>query len=456
MDYGLQGLGDKRLDAIFTLLVQRASDCGRLVVRQLAFGRREEVKFGRFLGNTRFSFMDMVNSAVKLMGAACAGRHVLLIEDTSEISFGNAPFQQGLAMVGNGVEMGFYLHPVIAMDADEHLCLGLAGLEVFKRAPRTQHRDKLAFEDKQSFRWLSSARSARSHCATARAHTVVTDREGDIYEALCGYGDSKLNFVVRCWHNRPLAEGLDATALRDLINAWPLAGVHECALPRTDKRSAHTARLEIKYGVAALARPTRSTTKHLPTSLPVYVVDVRESADTVVNSEQPIHWILLTSHQVDSLDMARQITLYYAKRWTIEQVFRVLKSQGLHLQNALQHTFENLAKLAVVGLLAAVRVLQLVSARNHPEAPMAMAFDEQQSKVIEMLSPALEGKTLIQMNPHRPKTLAFAAWVVARLGGWKGYSKSERPPGPITMWIGLQKLQEYLQAFELFSKPDDT
>ena len=87
---------------------------------------------------------------------------------------------------------------------------------------------------------------------------------------------------------------------------------------------------------------------------------------------------------------------------------------------------------------------------------MSMAFDERQIKVIEMLSPSLEGKTQIQKNPHPLRTLAFAAWVVARLGGWKGYSKSERPPGPITMWLGLQKLQTYVNAQALFAKNNDT
>lgn len=456
METQLVGLGDKRLDVIFNTLVKRVSDFGSLIISRLSQGRWEEVKFGRFLCNDRFTFLDMIDSAVKLLAPICEGRHVLLIEDTSEISFGYQAFQQGLAPVGNGLEEGFYLHPVIAMDAEDNLCLGLAGLEVFKRAPRGPHRNKLAFEDKQSYRWLSAAQSAREHCGLAAGHTVITDREGDIYEALCGYVDNSLDFVVRCWHNRSLHDQRGIEGLWQLVDTWPIAGRYACSLPRTDKRSGHEGLLQVKYGEVALARPNSSMAKYLPPSLTVCVVEVREDPSTVVNNEQPIHWILLTSHRVDTFEMARKIILYYSKRWTIEQVFRVLKSQGLQLQNALQHSFESLSKLAVLGLIAAVRVLQLVSARNHPTAPMSMAFDERQIKVIEMLSPSLEGKTQIQKNPHPLRTLAFAAWVVARLGGWKGYSKSERPPGPITMWLGLQKLQTYVNAQALFAKNNDT
>ena len=61
----------------------------------------------------------------------------------------------------------------------------------------------------------------------------------------------------------------------------------------------------------------------------------------------------------------------------------------------------------------------------------------------------LEGRTARQQNPHPKHSLAWLAWIVARLGGWHGYYK---PPGPKTMrdrWdVFAAKLQGYAEALD--------
>ena len=245
--------------------------------------------------------------------------------------------------------------------------------------------------------------------------------------------------------------------LQQRIDQWEVQGAYKCDLPRTDKRSAHQALLEVKYGKVSLGRPEKTVSKHLPATLEVYVVEVKEHPSTVVNNEQPVHWRLITSHVVEGMEDARKIILWYTKRWLIEQVFRLLKKQGLDLTESLAHKYETLSRLAVVGLIACVRVLQLMTARDNPDnTPASIAFCEDEMKTIESLNPTLEGKTDIQKNPYPEKTLAFAVWVVARLGGWKSYSKSERPPGPITFFNGLKRLQNYLDLSILIYNSDNS
>ncbi|HWF94429.1 MAG TPA: hypothetical protein VG291_05670, partial [Xanthobacteraceae bacterium] len=51
--------------------------------------------------------------------------------------------------------------------------------------------------------------------------------------------------------------------------------------------------------------------------------------------------------------------------------------------------------------------------------------------VLDKLDAEFRGATALQRNPHRKKSLKWAGWIIARLGGWDGYPSS-KPPGPIT------------------------
>lgn len=447
-------LGDRRLDRTYYELIERVINRLSLAIRKISEGRSEEVRFGRLLRHSELCLSNMIQMGVEFSLSDTTDRHVLLVQDTSELSFGMYPFQSGFSEVGNGAELGFFVHPVIALDAKSHICLGLANVEVYKRGEKIADRNKEKFEDKQSYRWLSSIQTAKRNCGACQGITVISDREGDIYDALCAYKSDSMDFLIRSQHSRPLGGEDSGLKLPERIDQWEVQGSYQCVLPRTDKRSAHQALLEVKYGKVIMERPEKSVSKHLPPTLEVYVVEVKEHRSTVVNREQPIHWRLITSHEVDRMDKARQIIHWYTKRWLIEQVFRLLKKQGLDLAQSLAHKYETLSRLAVVGLIACVRVLQLLTARDNPDnTPINIAFSKDEIKIIEALNPTLEGKTQIQKNPHPEKTLAFAVWVVARLGGWKSYSKSERPPGPITFFNGLQRLQNYLDIHLMVNSP---
>jgi hypothetical protein len=62
------------------------------------------------------------------------------------------------------------------------------------------------------------------------------------------------------------------------------------------------------------------------------------------------------------------------------------------------------------------------------------------------ISNKLEGKTERQKNPRRPGSLAFVAWIAARMGGWNCYYK---PPGPKTMRTGWSRLAATLDGYML-------
>jgi hypothetical protein len=110
-----------------------------------------------------------------------------------------------------------------------------------------------------------------------------------------------------------------------------------------------------------------------------------------------------------------------------------------------------LAKLATAALIAAVRVMQLVHARDGTtEQSLADAFQAEDEPLIEPLVAKLEGKTEKQKNPHPPGTLARVAWVIGRLGGWSGYvGGGYKPAGSKTMHDGLLRFDAIKHGWEL-------
>jgi hypothetical protein len=159
---------------------------------------------------------------------------------------------------------------------------------------------------------------------------------------------------------------------------------------------------------------------------------------------------LLTTHTVETVAQALTVIGWYRQRWHIEQLFRTSKSHGLDIEDSVIEDGAALEKLAVIALISAAKTMQLVLARAAPnhDQPAEHVFDERQIEVIEALQARLQGRTSKQRNPYPPKSLAWAAWTIARLGGWSGY-ESERSTGPITMRNGLERFNAIAQGYFL-------
>ena len=106
-------------------------------LRRLGGHRRGEERAGRFFANRKVTAAKIVEGWSMLTGAACAGRHVLAIQDTSEINFRTTRTRtRGLGEIGKGVGRGALLHAMVAVDAESEACLGLVAGEVWTRSGR--------------------------------------------------------------------------------------------------------------------------------------------------------------------------------------------------------------------------------------------------------------------------------------------------------------------------------
>ena len=400
-------------------------------VRGLGGDRAGEMRITRFLHNPKVTIDEIVGTARARACALVAGRHVLAIQDTSALRVD----EKGL---------GLSFHPVIAVDANAGTVLGLVDNFFLNRqgGERGNHKQR-AFEEKDSRRWLKGAESASALAeAGAACVTVIEDREGDIYECFA-FKPANVEKLVRAAQDRRLADG---TSLFSKADAWEEAGRMTVELPAAPGRAARKAELSVKFGKVKILRPKRHTAaKGLPETIGVTLVVGREINPP--EGEEPALWLLLTTHQVNDVADARRIIGFYRLRWTIEQLFRTMKTKGFDVEALRQEEDGPLEKLVAAILIAAVKVMQLVDEREgKAKRPLSDVVDPDDQPALERVGQSLEGKTAKQKNPHPPGSLAYAAWIFARLGGWTGYYGK---PGPIVMLRSLTQFHAIKHGWSL-------
>ena len=75
-----------------------------------------------------------------------------------------------------------------------------------------------------------------------------------------------------------------------------------------------------------------------------------------------VHWRLLNTHTVKTLEQDRQIVAWYSMWWIIEQMFRSMKSDCLRIEDSQMEDVNCFTKLAIVSLSADRRSMQFVMA----------------------------------------------------------------------------------------------
>jgi hypothetical protein len=445
-EYSLGKFGDTRLERVGTALVASMQHNRTMCLHRLAKDRRQTRQFGAFLANRWVSTAEMVIHAGQQTGRRVAGRHILSIQDTTELHFAtHTGIKQGFGTGGNGVDPGLFLHPSLAVDADTGGIIGLVDCAIMNRTDgKVTDRHKRTAEEKESRRWLEGAITAGDVLSAAAMVTMVADRESDIYD-LFARRPVNVHLLCRSMHNRMLTDG---TPLAECCTCWQEQSRYTIHVPVRGTRPERQATVRLRFGTVTLRRPDR-VAEDRADALVLSVVDVKEVGAPA--GQEPVHWRLLTTHPVGTAEEARQIVAWYRMRWTIEQVFRSLKSHCLRIEDSQMQQAVCFTKLAMVALIAAIRSMQLVMARDGKTGqPVTDAAEPADMPALRSLSASLEGHTEKLKNPHDPSTLAWFCWIVGRLGGWSGYtSKGYRPPGPKTMHHGLLRLEGILTGWHL-------
>jgi len=342
-------------------LFERIVETGSVVLSVVGGDHAGTAAAHRYLASPQSSVPTVLSALRERAVAACRGRRVVAVQDTTAVSFGEAGGRHGLGPGGDGRHPGFFLHPVVAVDAQDEAVLGLVDAQVWTRgAAPVALRWNRGVSEKESRRWLVGTQAADTALAGVAEQVVsVADQEADLYE----------HFADDAGPGTPAALTL--------------------GLVRVD---------EVGGGAAG-----------------------------------GLCWHLLTTLPVETAAQAAEVVRLYRLRWRIEEVFRALKNDGLQLEATQMRVPSKLFRLSVLALGAAVRILQLVDARDGGMRPMSDVLDASTRPVVAALGQSRERATARQRNPHRAGSLAWLSWIVARFGGWNCYGK---PPGPKIMARG--------------------
>ena len=435
--------GDIRVDERGDWLLDRIVATGGLVVRQLGQTRAGEMAVHRFLSSPYVSVERIVETLAGRTADRCAGRRILMVQDTTEITFTDRDRKRrGFGPAANGTTTGFFIHPVIAVDVENEAMVGLVDAAIWTRGEEAaDEQRRRPSEEKESARWLAGCRSAAKTLVAAARLTMVADRESDIY-ALFARRPAGLDLIVRAAQNRNLADGTKLFAALDDAPRLSLSQVR--VAPRGPGDKGRIATVEVRARRLQIARPDNGLVEDFPAAIEMSLVEARETDPP--QGKTALHWRLLTTMPVASAARAEEVVQLYRLRWRIEQTFRALKSDGLALEDSQIIEPERMFNLAALALISAIRIIQLVDARDGGPRPAADVIDDSFARPLKLLSHKLEGKTQRQKNPHPPQSLAFVAWIAARLGGWNCYYK---PPGPKTMALGWRNLAARLEGYSL-------
>ncbi len=200
------------------------------------------------------------------------------------------------------------------------------------------------------------------------------------------------------------------------------------------------------------ARPHTADVAKDPAQLHLGLVEVTEIDPPTAKGAKPVLWRIVTTLPVCKPHEVDRVVRIYRLRWRIEQLFRTMKTDGLKLESAQIEAAHRLFKISALALIVVARIIMPVDARDGSPRPATDLIAPELIEPVAAIAASLEGTTARQKNSHAKGSLAWLAWVAARLGGWNCYYK---PPGPKTMADGWKRLAAMLDGFTLAQRARD-
>jgi len=438
-------LGDARLKRRLQLILERFSQQPEGSIPLACPGGAEMHGAYRFFNNETVCAQRVLggHQAATLVRMASHQR-VLCVGDSTFLNYPGQRATTGLGPHTSDCEHGFLLHPLVAF-CTEGTCLGTLNWQSWARDAalgqrKTRHQRPI--EQKESRCWGQELRrlDAWRQALPGTELVYVADRESDIYELLAQQRAPGVELLIRAVRNRKTTTG---EKIWEQAAQWPLhdGGRRTLAVSARPNRPARLAEVELRWGEVELVAPARPD-RVLP-AVRLRVIWVSEPA--APDGAQALEWMLLTSLCIEDISQAWQIVEYYRQRWQIERFFYVLK-QGCRVQTLQLQSRARLEAAVAVYLIVTYRIMHLQGlATAQPDGCALLALSRQECETLGQMS--------TPPTPPASLSLREAARRLARLGGYTA-RPSDGPPGPKTLWLGWQRLADFIAARKLFGPLD--
>ena len=352
---------------------------------------------------------------------------VLCLQDTTELDF-NGQDIAGLGPLSYEAQRGMYVHPTYVV-TPEREPLGITDAWMWAREFKGPDGKRAGV--RESLRWIEGyERIAETALTMPETRLVyVADREADILELMqCAHAlGNPADWLVRSQHNRSLPDGGKLWA--EVINGEAVGEI-EFMLPSRHGQAARVVRQQL-----------RARSIHLPDGhggrLRVTCLIAKEMAPP--DGVKAVEWRLLSNRKAETLDDLVELIEWYRCRWEIETFFNVLKN-GCRVE-ALQLGSAGKVELALaVYMVVSWRLARLVRlGRTHPDLDATALFTDEEWKGAYILAK----KPL----PKTPPSIREVIRQVAMLGGFLG-RKGDGEPGVKTLWLGFQRIRDFVEGVE--------
>ena len=255
-------------------------------IRHISQDWAEQMGYYRFLDNEQVSIGELKRSLASHCQQQVEGLHVLSISDSSEINLQAHVGRldpQGLGVVGNDRDLGFFIHPSLVLNADSGFPLGISDVQLWSRpmahqGKHTRNYKELPIEEKESFKWLESAAES-GQCLDSGGASVVThigDREADIYEEWVRVPNRRTHLLIRACRDRLLVG--TPQSLFAYLSEQPCEGTY-CFSVMADPRKGRSQReawMAVRFTRVVIQRPKRLDGTEYPDSVSLYALEAKE------------------------------------------------------------------------------------------------------------------------------------------------------------------------------------